>query len=359
MRIAVIGGAGFIGSHVAEYYAQRGLDVSVLDNLSRSKTLGYHDNSELYNWRYLQKNYESQIRLELGDIRERSQLEKLCSEAEAIIHTAGQVAVSPSISDPMSDFLVNVLGTLNVLETARRADAAVVFTSTNKVYGENVNKIPLREGKRRYFCKEADFRLGVPETYPIDLTGHTPYGASKLAADIYVQEYARTYGLKAGVFRMSCIYGERQFGVEDQGWLAWFVKSVLEKRPIKIYGNGKQVRDILHVSDLVRAFDLFLKSRIAHDVFNIGGGPGKTLSLLELLGLIEQLTGIGPKLEFHSWRRADQRMFVSDIRKAEVRLNWKPTVLPRDGVQGLVNWMQDHPSDGFGVNAVSQVREGV
>ncbi len=191
----------------------------------------------------------------------------------------------------------------------------------------------------RYVFQDGNYVDGIPEDFPVDHTGHSPYGCSKLAADLYVQDYAHTYGLKTGVFRMSCIYGERQFGVEDQGWVAWFVIATLTGRPITIYGDGRQVRDVLYVGDLVRAFDLFLSSGIKHEVFNMGGGPTNTLSLLELLGLLGSLTGKTPVVRFSEWRKADQKVYVSDISKAKRLLGWSPTVSPKEGVSRLVSWV--------------------
>lgn len=259
-----------------------------------------------------------------------------------IIHTAAQVAVTASITDPRMDFEINALGTFNVIEAARLNDSALVFCSTNKVYGENVNKIEVAERETRYEFADPRYKNGIPETFPIDLISHSPYGCSKLAADIYVQDYAHTYGLKTGVFRMSCIYGERQFGVEDQGWVAWFVIATLTGRPITIYGDGKQVRDVLHVSDLVYAFDRFMNSTQKQEVFNIGGGPRNTLSLLELLELLRDFTGKTPRVSYASWRPADQKVYISDISRLAEKLGWQPTVRPRDGVNGLISWVLEN-----------------
>ena len=284
MKMLVTGGAGFIGSHTAEFYSP-GNHVIVYDNLSRSQTFRTEGRIEKYNLNYLMQR-NPKIEFFEADLRDFPSLEKAAKSADAIIHTAGQVAVTTSLKDPRADFETNALGTLNVLEAGRLNDCAIVFCSTNKVYGENVNNIPVLEEARRYNFGDPQFVKGIPESFSIDHTGHSPYGSSKLAADTYVQDYAHTYGLKTGVFRMSCIYGERQFGVEDQGWLAWLVIASLTGRPITIYGDGKQVRDVLYVGDLVRAFNKFLQSNIRHGVFNIGGGPENTLSLLELLDLI-------------------------------------------------------------------------
>ncbi len=217
----------------------------------------------------------------------------------------------------------------------------LTFSWLDKVYGSNVNAIPVKEEGSRYSFSDPEYGLGIPETFLIDRTQHSPYGASKLAADIYVQDYSHTYGLKTGVFRMSCIYGERQFGVEDQGWLAWFIIATLTGKPITIYGDGKQVRDVLYVGDLVNAYEKFLQSNIQHDVFNTGGGPENTLSLLELLDLLQELTGKRPEIRFSDWRPADQKVYISNIQKTQAKLNWKTTISPREGVKRLADWVQD------------------
>jgi len=206
------------------------------------------------------------------------------------------------VLEPRTDFEVNLVGTFNVLETARLNDSSIVFCSTNKVYGNNVNTVPVHERPTRYLFADHKFDQRVPESFPIDQTGHSPYGTSKLAADIYVQEYAHTYGLKAGIFRMSCIYGERQFRVEDQGWLSWFAIAAHMGKPVTIYGDGKQARDVLYVSDLLTAYEAFLESNVKHQVFNIGRGPDNTLSLLELLRMLREMTGKDPQVSFQDWR---------------------------------------------------------
>jgi len=341
MRILVTGGAGFVGSHVAEYYAKRRNEVMLFDNVSRVEILGKSVADPLYNWNYLSNNYGN-IRLVKGDVRNFEEVKAASKDADAIVHTAGQVAVTTSLRDPRTDFEINALGTFNVLEAARLNDSAFVFCSTNKVYGENVNMIPVKEEERCYRFSDEKYANGIPETFPVDLCGHSPYGCSKFAGDIYSQDYAHTYGLKSGVFRMSCIYGERQFGVEDQGWLSWFVIATLTDRPITIYGDGKQVRDVLYVGDLVEAFDMFLDSNLKSEVFNMGGGPKNTLSLLNLLDMLRELTGKNPRVTFSDWRRADQKVYISDISKAKRVLNWEPKVDPREGVEGLIKWVSQN-----------------
>lgn len=340
MKILVTGGAGFIGSHVAEYYARKGGDVIILDNLSRGKIFKKITGNPRFNWNYLKK-YPN-VKLIKGDVRKHEEVKKVAKGVNLIIHTAAQVAVTTSLKDPKMDLETNVLGTFNILEAARLNDSTVIYCSTNKVYGENVNDIPVREEKRRYCFADKRYKDGIPENFPIDLAWHTPYGCSKLAGDLYVQDYAHTYGLKTSVFRLSCIYGERQFGLEDQGWVAWFAIATLSGKPITIYGNGKQIRDILYVNDLVKAFDAFIRSRLKHEVFNIGGGPKNTLSLLELLELLEELTGKKSKTTFADWRQADQKVYISNISKAKKRLGWKPKVNARAGIERLTRWVSDN-----------------
>jgi len=339
MKILITGGAGFVGSHVAEYYARKGYEVVAFDNLSRAELLGYEASNAMYNWDYL-KRYKN-IELVKGDIRDAERIKDVAKNADAIIHTAAQTAVTTSLRNPRTDFEINAVGTFNVLEAARLSEnnPCVVYCSTNKVYGNNVNKIAVIEKEKRYEFADERYKNGIPEDFPTDLCEHTPYGCSKFAGDVYVQDYAHTYGLKTGVFRMSCIYGERQFGVEDQGWVAWFAIATLLNKPITIYGDGKQVRDVLYVKDLIRAYDLFINSNLKQAVFNIGGGPENTLSLLELLDLLEGLTGKRANISYENWRPSDQKVYISDISKVKERLRWNPRVNPREGVKMLLSWI--------------------
>lgn len=345
-RILVTGGAGFVGSHVAEFYAERGADVTVVDNLSRVDTLETADESRAtgaYNWNYLEETYP-EIELVEGDVRDAEFVEDIVAGHDGVVHTAGQVAVTASLSDPRTDFEVNAEGTFNVLEAARKAesDPAVVFASTNKVYGDNVNRIPIRDEGDRYWYDDEDFEAGVPESLSIDQCEHTPYGTSKLAADLYVQDYAARNEVDAAAFRMSCIYGPRQFGNEDQGWVAHFILSTLRDEPLTIFGDGKQVRDVLYVKDLVRAYDAFLsdpKGKPA--VYNIGGGADYTTSLLELLDLLESQTGKRTDITFDEWREGDQKVYVSDIRRAKHELDWEPEVNLSEGLSRYLSWYDD------------------
>ena len=344
MRILITGGAGFVGSHVAESYAKKGDEVIVFDNLSRAKLLGYEASNAMYNWKYL-KRYDN-IEPVKGDIRDAEKIKEAAKYADVIIHTAAQTAVTTSLENPRTDFEVNALGTFNVLEAAisSKNNPCVIFCSTNKVYGDNVNNIPVQEKERRYEFGDEKYLKGIPEDFPTDLCEHTPYGCSKFAGDIYVQDYAQRNEIDAAVFRMSCIYGTRQFGVEDQGWVAWFTIATLMNKPITIYGDGKQVRDVLYVGDLVKAYDAFVQRRneIHHDIYNIGGGSENTMSLLELLDILKDLTDKRSAITFDNWRPSDQKVYISDITKAKRELGWKTEVNPKEGVEKLVEWMEEN-----------------
>ncbi|MFC1576799.1 NAD-dependent epimerase/dehydratase family protein [Candidatus Omnitrophota bacterium] len=338
MRILITGGAGMIGSHAAEHYARKGDKVTVLDNLMRSELFGYDKRSVEYNWNYL-KRYRN-IRLIKGDVRNKKDVFKaIGGGVDAVIHAAGQPGVQLSIDLPMDDFSINAFGTLNVLECLRKKSrkASFVFCSTNKVFGENVDRVRLIKTRTRYDFKDV---RGIPEDFGIDLAAHTPYGVSKYTGDIYTQEYGHIYGMKTAAFRMSCIYGTRQFGFEDQGWVAWFVIANVLKKRITIYGDGKQVRDVLYVSDLVNAFDKFIKSPIRNAVFNMGGGSNNTMSLLEFISMLEDITGIKMKYRFSGWRASDQKVYISDISKASRMLRWKPKVDPKSGIGLLMEWVE-------------------
>lgn len=342
-RVLVTGGAGFIGSHAAAYYADKGVEVTVLDNMSRIDTLDSADenrNTAAYNWHFLQENYPK-VSLVREDVRNYDSLEKIIEGHDGIVHTAGQVAVTSSLEDPRTDFEVNALGTFNVLEAARAAtsEPAVVVASTNKVYGANVNTIDVREEETRYTYDEAEYESGIPETLSIDDCEHTPYGVSKLAADQYVQDYAIRGEVDAAAFRMSCIYGTRQFGNEDQGWVAHFAISAMEDEPLTIFGNGKQVRDVLYVRDLIRAYDAFLSDpKDKPALYNIGGGPNNTTSLLEFLDLLSEKTGRDCDVAFDEWREGDQRVYISDISRARDHLDWRPQIDLNEGIDRFVEW---------------------
>lgn len=342
-RVLVTGGAGFVGSHVAEYYATRGRQVTVLDDFSRASTLAATAagrDTTAYNHNYLRENYPD-IDFVEADVRNSDRIEAVVEGHDAIVHLAGQVAVTASLDDPRMDFEVNAEGTFNVLEAARKAesDPTVVFASTNKVYGGNVNEIPVREEETRYWYDDPEYERGIPESLSIDGCEHTPYGTSKLAGDLYVQDYAARHEVDAAAFRMSCIYGPRQFGIEDQGWIAHFAISTLEDEPLTVYGDGKQVRDALYVTDLVEAYDAFLSDPAGKPaVYNMGGGPTNTTSLLELLDLLNDQTGERTAVDFDDWREGDQKVYVSDVSRARTHLNWEPEVDPETGMARFLDW---------------------
>ena len=339
MKALVTGGLGFVGSHIAEHYAKKGWDVTVFDNLSRPTLLNKEIKNIDFNMKFLQNTFPN-VKILKQDISNAQELDQAASGMDVIFHAAAQTAVTTSVTNPRADFQSNVIGTFNVMEAARKADVkTVVYCSTNKVYGGNVNNINVKEQEKRYVFDEK-FAKGIPETFSLDLCEHTPYGCSKLAGDMYVQDYAHVYGLKTGVFRMSCIYGTRQFGVEDQGWVAWFTIATILGKPITIYGDGKQLRDVLYVTDLVDIFDKFVNSNIKHGVYNTGGGSANTMSLLELLDTLKELTGKQSKLSFSDWRPSDQKVFIADTSKAASELNWTPKTTPKEGVQKLATWVE-------------------
>lgn len=340
-HMLITGGAGFIGSHAALHFAARGYRVTVLDNLSRGELLQRPDPNALFNWEHLGSCAD--IERVRGDVRDVATVGPLAARADVILHAAAQTAVTTSVRDPETDFLSNALGTFRVLEAARRGGRrpTVLFCSTNKVYGDNVNAIGVEEGQGRYVFPAA-WEHGIPESFSIDRCEHTPYGCSKLTGDLYVQDFGHLYGLRVGVFRMSCIYGSRQFGMEDQGWVAWFVIAALSGRPLTIFGDGRQVRDVLWIDDLLGAYEAFIERGVGVEVLNMGGGPAHTLSLLELLALIAQETGIRPPITYADWRPSDQKVYISDIRHACERLAWAPQVTPREGVRRLIEWTRAH-----------------
>lgn len=349
-RVLVTGGGGFIGSHVAAYYAERGIDVTVVDNLSRAKTRNMTNEDEgiiTHNWNFLNRSYQS-IEFHQADIRDVPNIENLVEGHDGVVHTAGQVAVTSSIQDPRTDFNINAKGTFNILEAARKAqsDPAVVVASTNKVYGDNINQISVREKETRYSYDDQQYEAGIPESFSIDECKHTPYGVSKLAADLYVQDYARRNEVKAAAFRMSCIYGPRQFGNEDQGWVAHFLLSTLRDEPLTIYGDGKQVRDVLFVKDLVRAYDAFLSDPNDKSVvYNIGGGPEHTTSLIEFIDLIEEKTGCRTHIDFDEWREGDQKVYISDTARVCDELNWTPRVPFSEGIDRFLEWYETYGNE--------------
>ena len=328
----VTGGAGFIGCHASARFLAAGDRVVVVDNLGRR---GAEANLAWLRGRGL----ADFIRLDVRDARAMAGLLAEHADADAVLHLAGQVAVTTSVLDPRADFETNALGTLNVLEAVRveaGGRPAVLYSSTNKVYGNlEHEKVVVRDGRYAY----EDRPDGVDEREPLDF--HSPYGCSKGCGDQYVRDYARIFGLRTVAFRQSCIYGTRQFGIEDQGWVAWFCLAATRGQRFTIFGDGRQIRDALWIDDLVDAYEAALDriDQVSGEVFNLGGGPGRTLSLLELVAMLERHFGRPLDPGFAPWRPGDQRVFVADIRKAARLLGWSPRVEVADGVARLLAWI--------------------
>ncbi|MGE0310063.1 MAG: NAD-dependent epimerase/dehydratase family protein [Lautropia sp.] len=332
--VLVTGGAGFIGSNLAHRLASTGRRVRILDSLARS---GVEDNV-----RWLRESHDGLVEVVIDDVRDANALVRATRGVSAVFHLAAQVAVTSSLVDPTSDFEVNARGTLNVLEAARSQPSppAVFLTSTNKVYGA-LDDLDLQlQGERYLPAHAATRRHGIAESRPLDF--NSPYGCSKGAADQYVLDYARSFGLETAVLRMSCIYGPRQFGTEDQGWVAHFLLRALRGEPITIFGDGCQVRDVLYVDDLVDAMQRLLAhpARFAGRAFNIGGGPQNAISLNDLLAQIGAMTGCVPRTHYGPPRTGDQRYYVSDTRAFRRACAWRPRVQARDGVQRLYEWLR-------------------
>lgn len=335
MRVFITGGAGFIGCNLADYHLRRGHAVVVFDNLSRRGTES--------NLAWLQQNHGERLSFVRGDIRD---FDGLCAAlppgVERVYHLAGQVAVTTSVYNPREDFLGNALGTFNLLEAVRAGapEAMLLYASTNKVYG-GMEQVVIAEDELRYRYRNQPF--GISEEQPLDF--HSPYGCSKGCGDQYVRDYARIYGLRTVVMRQSCIYGQRQLGVEDQGWVAHFAIAAHHSRPLTIYGDGKQVRDVLWVDDLIDAYEA-AATRLevaAGQVYNIGGGPGATMSVWKEFGpMLRELAGHPLAVSFANWRPGDQPVYISDIRKAERDLGWRPRVSVTQGVQQLWRWIGLH-----------------
>ena len=331
MRALITGGAGFIGSNLAHRLIGEGYQVVVYDNLSRP---GAEKNVA-----WLRAEYGDRWTMLQADVRDFEVLRRAAADADLLYHLASQVAVTTSVQDPRHDFEVNALGTFNVLEAARLSGRKpiVLYASTNKVYGGMEDAVVV-ENEAGYAYR--DFPYGIPETHPLDF--HSPYGCSKGAGDQYVRDYARIYGLPTVVFRQSCIYGPRQFGIEDQGWVAWFLIAAVTGRPITIFGDGKQVRDVLWVEDLLNLYQAAIEriEASAGQVYNVGGGPGNTLAVWSELGpMLEALLGHKIDVARRDWRPGDQRIFVADIRKAEQELGWRPRVGREEGVRRLYEWV--------------------
>lgn len=334
--VLIIGGAGFVGSNLAHAILSSGHAVRVLDNLSRPGVE--------HNLAWLRDAHGDRLEVMIADVASRDALERAISGVSAIFHLAGQVAVTTSLKEPLADFEVNLRGTLNVLETVRaqKDPPPLLFTSTNKVYG-GLEDVGLEETDRRYQPRDPAIRQhGIDEQRGLCL--RSPYGCSKGGADQYVLDYAKTFGLRTLVFRMSCIYGPHQLGDEEQGWVAHFALRALQRAGITLYGDGKQVRDILFVTDLVDALLRAIRDidRLSGRAFNIGGGPERAVSLHEVLALLESASGEPIETRFAPWRPGDQLYYVSDIRAIHVATGWKPQVDVRTGVTALWRWLREH-----------------
>ena len=329
----VTGGAGFIGSNYVHRLLKRGEKVTIYDNFSRA---GAPRNLE-----WLKQTYGgNSFSVIVGDVREAAKITEAASGSDVIVHLAGQVAVTTSVTNPRDDFEANALGTFNVLEAARASgrDPIVTYASTNKVYG-GMEDVEIMEDATRW--RYTDLVNGCPETQPLDF--HSPYGCSKGTGDQYVRDYARIYGLRSVVFRQSCIYGPRQFGIEDQGWVAWFVIAAVTGQPITIYGDGKQVRDVLHVDDLLNGYDAAIDNIdvTAGQVFNMGGGPQNVLSVWAEFGpMLERLVEHKIEIERGDWRPGDQRVFYADVGKAARELGWSPKIGVEQGIKMLFDWVK-------------------
>lgn len=336
MKLLINGGCGFLGSNLASYGIENGYEVTVLDNLSR---LGSAQNLE---WLKTLGNFT----FVHGDTRNKNDVETLIKNGafDAVFHLAGQVAMTTSIENPYKDFEINTMGAVNLLDSIRKysPETAVFFSSTNKVYGD-LEQYTYDETDKRYLCRE--FPNGFDESVPLDF--RSPYGCSKGAADQYMLDYYRIFGIKTTVFRHSSMYGSRQFATYDQGWVGWFIQKAIEKKrdpncvPFTISGDGKQVRDILHAKDMINLYYTALNNvdKVCGQAYNIGGTMEQSLSLLELFDLLNEMLDV--KLEYAKlpWRQSDQKVFVADIKKISDRIGWQPKVSGKEGIREMAEWL--------------------
>lgn len=330
----IVGGAGFIGINTADYLLSKGKRVTILDNFSRKGSSA--------NARWLAGVHGVKARVVRADVtQDRRTLAEAVGQADTVIHLAGQVAVTTSVADPHADFITNAHGTVNVLEAVRnsRNRPSLIYASTNKVYG---GMHGVRVGKTPDGYRYKDLPHGINEDFPLDF--HSPYGCSKGAADQYVRDYHRIYGLKTVVCRQSCIYGPNQYGIEDQGWVAWFAIAAHLGKPITVYGDGHQARDVLHVKDLARLYELAADKidRVQGQILNVGGGPANILSLRQTIAHLESALGRTVPVSFSDWRPGDQRIYVSDIRKAYRLLGWKPHIETPRGLKSMMEWVMSN-----------------
>lgn len=337
MKILITGGCGFLGSNLAAYGIENGYEITVLDNLSR---IGAANNLQ---W----LNSLGTVTFCHGDIRSKNDIEEIFKQNrfDAVFHLVGQVAMTTSIENPYKDFEINAMGAMNVLDSLRKysPSTAIFFSSTNKVYGD-LEQYHYREADTRYICEE--FPNGFDESVPLDF--HSPYGCSKGAADQYMLDFSRIFGIKATVFRHSSMYGSRQFATYDQGWVGWFCQKAIEQyhnpcaEPFTISGNGKQVRDILHAKDMINLYYTALENtdKVCGAAYNVGGGMEQSLSLLELFGLLNELLGIKLRYTKLPPRQSDQKVFVADITKINQKIGWQPQITAHQGVETMIDWVQ-------------------
>ncbi len=336
--VLITGGAGFIGINTAAYYIRKKYNVILLDNLSRK---GVEKNIK-----WLTKTHKNNFKLVKYDLKDTSRkLENIVSKADIIFHLAGQVAVTTSVLDPMADFRANAVGTMNMLEAARKSkkNPIFIFSSTNKVYGDLEN-IKIQEEKTRYSFK--NLPKGINEMQGLDF--HSPYGCSKGASDQYVRDYSRIYGMRTVVFRQSCIYGPHQYGFEDQGWVAWFMIAVHLNKEITIYGNGKQVRDLLYVGDLIEAYDLAIQNikTTSGRVYNLGGGLKNSISVwLEFGPILQKLFRKDITIKKDNPRPGDQFIFIADTSRAKKDFGWVPKTNLPAGLKKLFTWIQENEKE--------------
>jgi CDP-paratose 2-epimerase len=336
MKIVIIGGAGFIGINSVRYFLKQGHEVFIFDNLSRV--------GSDYNLHQLRS--EEDVPFVEADIRDFQTIKKELARIgniDALVLLAGQVAVTTSVINPREDFEINALGTLNVLEALRenKQSPLVIYSSTNKVYGK-MDDIQVTLDGSRY--KYVGYDNGISENRQLDF--YSPYGCSKGTGDQYVHDYSRIYGIPSVVFRQSCIYGENQFGIEDQGWVAWFTIATILKKKFTIYGDGNQVRDVLFCQDLVELYDLAIKNRstCAGKIYNVGGGPSSTLSLNELISTLNKKFKTELQPAYADWRPGDQKVYISDISKVMSDLKWKPRTNIETGIDKMADWIYGNRS---------------
>jgi CDP-paratose 2-epimerase len=333
--VLVTGGAGFIGCNLADRLASDGHDVLVYDALSRPGVAGNLD--------WLRQRHPQRISAVVADIRDSSAVAAAVADAQAVFHFAAQVAVTTSLTEPLEDFGTNLQGTFLMLDAVRRAGSRtpVIFASTNKVYGD-LGDVTLDLAGGAYAPRDPAMRAqGIGEDRSLDF--HTPYGCSKGAADQYVLDWSRSYGVPTAVFRMSCIYGPRQMGNEDQGWVAHFLIRALRGEAVSIYGDGMQVRDVLFIDDAIEAYCAAWRQigAVSGRAYNLGGGPANAVSLLQVLGRIEEITGRHIHRDHADWRAGDQRWYVSDTRRAACDLGLQPARSWRRGLAVLADWLRD------------------